>query len=117
VERSHVFNDGVAAAQAVRAISAGHEEAAAAILSAAGLDGLGNDGLEDLCTRFGVEASRLPHRGRPLSKKPCHQPQTSVIRACQTGTLPMTGVVALLGVARVAGTYLPDRPLALRYRP
>jgi hypothetical protein len=28
----------------------------AAILSAVGLDVLGNDGLEDPCTRFGVEA-------------------------------------------------------------
>jgi hypothetical protein len=37
-------------------LSAGHEKAAAAILSAAGLDGLGNDGLKDPCTRFGVEA-------------------------------------------------------------
>lgn len=36
MERSYTFNDAVAAAQALREISAGHEEAAAAILSAAG---------------------------------------------------------------------------------
>jgi len=56
VGRSYIFNDAVAAAQALREISTGHEEAAAAILSAAGLDGLGNDGLEDPCTRFSGEA-------------------------------------------------------------
>jgi hypothetical protein len=56
VERSYTVNDAVAAARALREISAGHEKATAAILSAAGLDGLGNDGLDDPRTRFGVEA-------------------------------------------------------------
>ena len=55
MERRFTFDDAVAAAQALREISAGHEEAAAAILSAAGLGVLSNDELEELCARFGVE--------------------------------------------------------------
>jgi hypothetical protein len=46
----------MAAAAALREISAGHEEAAAAILSAAGLDRLSNQELEALCARLGLEA-------------------------------------------------------------
>lgn len=42
--------------QTLREISAGRQEAAAAIPPAAGLDGLSNEELEDLCDRFGVEA-------------------------------------------------------------
>ena len=56
MERSYTTNDAVAAAGALREISAGHAKATAALLSAAGLDGLGNDGLQDPRTRFGVEA-------------------------------------------------------------
>ncbi len=56
VERRYTFDDAVAAAQTLREISAGHQEAAAAILTAAGLDGLSNVELEDLCGRFEVEA-------------------------------------------------------------
>jgi hypothetical protein len=55
MERKYTFDDAVAAAGALREISAGHEEAAAAILCAAGLDGLSNQELEGLCERFGVE--------------------------------------------------------------
>jgi hypothetical protein len=55
MERKYTFDDAVAAAEALREISAGHEEAAAAILCAAGLDGLSNQELEGLCERFGVE--------------------------------------------------------------
>jgi hypothetical protein len=55
MERKDTFDDAVAAAEALREISAGHEEAAAAILCAAGLDGLSNQELEGLCERFGVE--------------------------------------------------------------
>jgi hypothetical protein len=55
MERRYAFDDAVAAAEALREISAGHEKAAVAILDAAGLGGLNNDELEDLCDRFGVE--------------------------------------------------------------
>ena len=79
----------MAAAQALREISTGHEEAAAAILSAADLDELGTDGLKNPVNRFGVEAWQLPHRGA-RKVRTSRQPQTSVIRAYQTGTLPMT---------------------------
>jgi hypothetical protein len=47
---------GLAAAQALREINAGHEDTVAAILSAAGLDGLSNEEPEMPCDRFGVEA-------------------------------------------------------------
>ena len=56
MDRRHTVDDAVAAAQALREISAGHEDAAAAIVSAAGLHGLSNQELEVLCDRFGVEA-------------------------------------------------------------
>jgi len=46
----------MAAAAALREISAGHEEAAAVVVAAAGLDGLSNEELEALCARFGLEA-------------------------------------------------------------
>ena len=55
MERKDTFDDAVAAAEALREISAGHEEAAAAILCAAGLEALSNQELEGLCERFGVE--------------------------------------------------------------
>ena len=55
MDRGFTFDDALAAAEALREISAGHEEAAAAILSATRLDGLRNDELEDLCDRFGVQ--------------------------------------------------------------
>ena len=55
MERKYTSDDAVAAAQALREISAGHEDAAVMILTAAGLDGLANDELEELCERFGVE--------------------------------------------------------------
>jgi len=56
MESRYTADDAVAAAQALREISAGHEDAATAILSAAGLDGLSNEQLELLCNRFGAEA-------------------------------------------------------------
>jgi hypothetical protein len=56
MERRHTVDDAVAAAPARREISADHEDAAAAILSAAGLDGLSNEKPEILCDRFGAEA-------------------------------------------------------------
>ena len=56
MERKFTFDDALAAAEALREISAGHEEAAAAVLNAAGRDGLDNAELEALCARFGVEA-------------------------------------------------------------
>jgi hypothetical protein len=55
MERKYTFDDAVAAAEAVREISAGHEEAAAAILCAARLEGLSNQELEGLCELFGME--------------------------------------------------------------
>jgi hypothetical protein len=55
MEQKYTFDDAVAAAEALREISAGHEEGAAAILCAAALDGLSNQELEGLCERFGVE--------------------------------------------------------------
>jgi hypothetical protein len=55
MERKYTSDDAIAAAEALREISAGHEEAAAAILGAAGLDRLSNQELEALCARFGLE--------------------------------------------------------------
>lgn len=55
MKRRFTFADALAAAEALREISAGREEAALAVLSAAGLDGLSNEELEELCDRFGVE--------------------------------------------------------------
>jgi hypothetical protein len=55
VKRRFTFDDALAAAEALREISAGREEAALAVLNAAGLDGLSNEELEELCDRFGVE--------------------------------------------------------------
>jgi len=55
MERKYTSDDAAAAAEALREISAGHEEAAAVILGAAGLDGLSNQELEALCARFGLE--------------------------------------------------------------
>ena len=56
MDRKFTFDDALAAAEALREISAGHEEAAAAVLNAAGLDALSNAELEALCDRFGIEA-------------------------------------------------------------
>jgi hypothetical protein len=55
LKRRFTLDDAVAAAAALREISAGHEEAAAAILGPAGLDKLSNQELEALCARFGLE--------------------------------------------------------------
>ena len=55
MKRKFTFDDALAAAEALREISAGHEEAAAAVLNAAGLDVLSNAELEALCDRFGIE--------------------------------------------------------------
>ena len=55
MKRKFTFDDALAAAEALREISAAHEEAAMAVLFAARLDGLSNDELEELCDRFGVE--------------------------------------------------------------
>lgn len=55
MKRRLTFDDALAAAEALREIGAGHEEAAVAILGAARLDGLRNEELEELCDRFGVE--------------------------------------------------------------
>jgi hypothetical protein len=51
----YTFDDALAAAEALREISAGHEEAAAAVLNVAGLDGLSKEELDTLCDWFGVE--------------------------------------------------------------
>jgi len=55
MKRKFTFDDALAAAEALREISAGHEEAAAAVLNAAGLDALSNAELETLCDKFGIE--------------------------------------------------------------
>ena len=55
VKRRFTFDDALAAAEALREISAGRGEAALAVLNAAGLDGRSNEELEELCGRFGVE--------------------------------------------------------------
>lgn len=55
MERSYTEDDAVAAAEALREIAAGHADAAEAVLSAAGLEGLDDAELEALCARFGVE--------------------------------------------------------------
>ena len=55
MERKFTFADALAAAEALREISVGHEDAAQAVLNAAGLDALSNAELEALCDRFGVE--------------------------------------------------------------
>lgn len=49
MKRRFTFDDAPAAAEVLSEISAGHEEAALAVLRAAGLDGLSNDELEELC--------------------------------------------------------------------
>jgi hypothetical protein len=48
------FDDALAAAEALREISAGHEDGAAAVLVFADLADLGNAELEALCARFGT---------------------------------------------------------------
>ncbi len=53
--RPLTYDDALAAAEALREISAGHEDAAAVVLAAARLDDLANAGLEALCRRFGAE--------------------------------------------------------------
>jgi hypothetical protein len=55
MEREFTFDDVLAAAEALREIEADHEEGVAAVLNAAGLGGLSNGELEQLCARFGVE--------------------------------------------------------------
>ena len=55
--RSYTYDDALAAAEALRQISAGHEQAAQAVLDGAGLDALSNEQLEALCDQFGVEPS------------------------------------------------------------
>jgi hypothetical protein len=57
VERKYTYNDALAAAEALREISAGHEQAAQAVLNGAGLDALSNEELQALCHQFGVEPS------------------------------------------------------------
>jgi len=64
MERRYTLDDAVVAAEALREISAGHEKAAAAILDAAGLGGLSNDELEDLCRQFGVDALAAHRSGK-----------------------------------------------------
>lgn len=54
--RPFTYDDALAAAEALREISAGHEESAAAVLEAARLDHLSNVELEALADRFGTEA-------------------------------------------------------------
>lgn len=49
------IDEALVAAEALREIGAGHEEAAAAVLSSAGLDCLSTEDLEHLAARFGVE--------------------------------------------------------------
>ncbi len=65
MSRKFTFDDALAAAEALREISAGHEDAAQAVLNAAGLDGLDNAELEALCEQFGVEA---------LARRTCKHP-------------------------------------------
>jgi hypothetical protein len=49
------IDDAFAASEALREISAGHEDAAAAVIAHARLDALTNADLEALCARFGTE--------------------------------------------------------------
>jgi hypothetical protein len=65
MKRKFTFDDALAAAEALREISAGHEDAAQAVLNAAGLDALSNAELETLCEQFGVEA---------LARRNCKHP-------------------------------------------
>jgi len=53
--RPFTYDDALAAAEALREISAGHEDGGTAVLTAARLDPLSNADLEALCARFGVE--------------------------------------------------------------
>ncbi len=55
MRRKFTFDDALAAVEALREISAGHEDAAQAVLNAARLDALSNEELKALCDRFGVE--------------------------------------------------------------
>ena len=56
-ERLLTFDDAIAAAEALAEISAGHEEAAQAVLCAARLDALTNAELEALTSRFSADVS------------------------------------------------------------
>jgi hypothetical protein len=51
------YDDALAAGQALAEISAGHEDAAHAVLCAARLDALSNAELEALASQFGADAS------------------------------------------------------------
>jgi hypothetical protein len=53
--RPLTFDDALAAAEALREVSAGHEDAAQAVLAAGRLDALTNAELEALCARFGAD--------------------------------------------------------------
>jgi hypothetical protein len=55
MELRYTVDDAVVAAEALREISAGHGDVAAAIRDAAGLGALGSDELAELCEHFGVE--------------------------------------------------------------
>ena len=54
--RLATIDDALAAAAIVRELDAGHEEAAEALATSAGLNGLDAAGLETLAAAFGVEA-------------------------------------------------------------
>ena len=62
MEPRYTIDDAVAAAEALREISSGHEDAAAALLSAAGLDGLNNEELEILCDGSAWRLDRVGER-------------------------------------------------------
>jgi len=57
MEPNYTYDDALAAAEALREISAGHEQAAQAVLNGARLDTLSNEELQELCDQFGVEPS------------------------------------------------------------
>jgi hypothetical protein len=65
MDRKFTLDDALAAAEALREISAGHEDAAQAVLNAAGLNGLDKADLEALCEQCGVEA---------LARRTCKDP-------------------------------------------
>ncbi len=82
MDHPYTIDDAVTAAEALREISAGHEQAATALLDAAGLSALSNDELEDLRARFGVEA--LPVRAPGCGQRGQSRPRSSDTRNGRT---------------------------------
>jgi hypothetical protein len=109
VERKYTYDDALAAAEALREISAAHEEAAQAILTGAGLDALSTEELEAVCDQFGTEplAAGRDHGagGHALAGALVRAPARRLARAG-------SGERRLRAPPRRRGEPGPDRPAA-----